>query len=104
MLARLLQLLLALKYQTGRRLFILEQKSLCATPDCVRSVRPKSRWSPSPMDTQNPKEPVRAPSPMTLFRRGNPEGFHDLCAVGTPVPSGRLNEAYIAYGLKRQAP
>ncbi|GBP67769.1 hypothetical protein EVAR_22170_1 [Eumeta japonica] len=28
-----------------------------------------------------------------LLRRGNLEGFPDLSAVGTPVPSGRLDEA-----------
>ncbi|GBP95275.1 hypothetical protein EVAR_70751_1 [Eumeta japonica] len=43
-------------------------------------------------------------SPMTLLRRGNLEGFHDLRAVGTSVSSGRLDEAYTAYRLKRQTP
>ncbi|GBP80542.1 hypothetical protein EVAR_39412_1 [Eumeta japonica] len=56
---------------------------------------------------------VCTPSPRTVSAhrerfRSNPEGFHDLRAVGTLMPSGRLDrlsrEAYVAYGLKRQAP
>ncbi|GBP46777.1 hypothetical protein EVAR_10745_1 [Eumeta japonica] len=41
---------------------------------------------------------------MTLSRRDNPEGFHNLCDVGTLVPSGRLDKPYTACRLQRQAP
>ncbi|GBP08958.1 hypothetical protein EVAR_78323_1 [Eumeta japonica] len=44
------------------------------------------------------------PSPMTLLRRGNPEEFMTFTPLALPVPSGHLDEAITAYGLKGQAP
>ncbi|GBP73826.1 hypothetical protein EVAR_54878_1 [Eumeta japonica] len=62
--------------------------------------------TPSPRTVSVLREGSRraTSSPMTLLRCGNPIGFHGLRAVDTPVPSGRLDEAYIAYGLKSQEP
>ncbi|GBP53724.1 hypothetical protein EVAR_39878_1 [Eumeta japonica] len=41
------------------------------------------------------------PSPMTLLRRGNPEGFHVFRAIGTPVPSGPLRRSLYRVRTKR---